>query len=153
MGNYKEENGTTRVGDFLRKAKGVAPALLEVAGTVTGVQGLKELANSIKGSNLSPVDKETALKLLEFDIVEAQEVSKRWDADMKSDSWLSKNVRPITLIALTLFTCLVIVSDSKESWLFDVKESYIALLETLLVVVYFAYFGGRTYEKGQKIKK
>jgi len=151
--SYKEENGTTRIGDFLRKAKDVAPALLEVAGTITGVQGLKALAKSIKGSDLSPIDKETALKMLEFDIAEAQEVSKRWDSDMQSDSWLSKNVRPLVLISLTAFMCLVMVSDSKESWSFEVKESYITLLETLLVVVYFAYFGGRSYEKGQKIKK
>ena len=151
--SYKEENGTTRIGDFLRKAKDVAPALLEVAGTITGVQGLKALAKSIKGSDLSPIDKETALKMLEFDIAEAQEVSKRWDSDMQSDSWLSKNVRPLVLISLTAFMCLVMVSDSKESWSFEVKESYITLLETLLVVVYFAYFGGRSYEKGQKIRK
>ncbi len=72
---------------------------------------------------------------------------------MQSDSWLSKNVRPLVLISLTAFMCLVMVSDSKESWSFEVKESYITLLETLLVVVYFAYFGGRSYEKGQKIKK
>jgi hypothetical protein len=153
MGNYKEEHGETRIGSFLKKASGVAPALLEIAGTVTGVQGLKALAKSIKCSDLSPIDKEMALKLLEFDISEAQEVSKRWAADMQSDSWLSKNVRPMTLIALTLFMCVVMVSDSKELWSFEVKESYITLLETLLVVVYFAYFGGRSYEKGQKIKK
>ena len=50
------------------------------------------------------MDKEEALKLLEMDIVEMQEVSKRWSSDMSSDSWLSKNVRPMMLIFLTIST-------------------------------------------------
>lgn len=153
MGDYKDKNGTTRIGDFLRKAKDVAPVLLEMAGSVAGVQGLKTLANQIKGDKtLSPEDKEIALKMIELDIAEAQEITKRWQSDMQSDSWMSKNVRPLSLVILTVFMMFVIFTDSKDTWNFDVKESYITLMETLLVVVYFAYFGSRGYEKSQKIK-
>lgn len=154
MGNYKEENGTTRVGDFLRKAKGVAPDLLNLVGNVTGVDMLKNIGNHIKGdTSLSREDKETALKLLELDIIEAQEVSKRWSSDMQSDSYLSKNVRPLTLMFLILFMSFIIVTDSKTEWNFEVRESYITLLESLLLTVIVAYFGSRGMEKYKKIKK
>lgn len=153
MGAYKDEKGTTRVGDFLRGVKGIAPDVLEFAGNVTGVKQLNALAGMIKtDTKLSAADKETALKLLEFDIIEAQEITKRWQSDMQSDSWLSKNVRPLSLVVLTAFMMFIIFADSKDTWKFDVKESYITLMETLLVVVYFAYFGSRGYEKAQKIK-
>jgi len=154
MGDYKEKKGTTRVGDFLRGAKSVAPDLLNLVGNITGVDMLKNIGNSIKGDkNLSPEDKETALKLLELDVIEAQEVSKRWSSDMQSDSWLSKNVRPLTLMFLILFTSFVIVTDSKTEWNFEVRESYIQLLESLLLTVIVAYFGSRGMEKYKKIKK
>ena len=134
MGKYKDEHNTTRVGDFLRGVKNVAPEILDLAGSVTGVGALKKLGNAIKGdANIDPVDKETALKLLEFDIQEAQEVSKRWASDMTSDSWLSKNVRPVALISLTVFMFIVMISDSIEGWTFDVKPGYISLLESLLI--------------------
>jgi len=154
MSEYKEKNGTTRVGDFLRGAKSVAPDLLNLVGNITGVDMLKNVGNAIKGdTNLSPEDKETALKLLELDIIEAQEVTKRWSSDMQSDSWLSKNVRPLTLMFLILFTSIIILTDSKTEWNFEVRESYVQLLESLLLTVIVAYFGSRGMEKYKKIKK
>ena len=72
---------------------------------------------------------------------------------MVSDSWLSKNVRPMTLIFLTIFMTFIIISDSKTLWEFEVKESYIKLLETLLFAVYLAYFGSRGVEKYKKLSK
>jgi len=154
MATYKEKNGTTRVGDFLRSAKGVAPVLLNLAGDLSGIEALNLLGDAIKSdTNISTQDKETALKLLKFDLQEQKEVTKRWESDMSSDSWLSKNVRPLSLIFLTLFMTFIIFSDSKENWSFDVKESYIDLLKILLVVVYSAYFGSRGIEKINKIKR
>ena len=85
-------------------------------------------------------------------MVEQQEVSKRWDSDMKSDSWLSKNTRPITLIYLTLITSLYIILDSLNI-AFDIDESWVELLKTLLVTIYVAYFGSRGFEKYTTIKK
>jgi len=105
-----------------------------------------------KDNALTPQDKETALKLLEIDSMEIQEVSKRWDSDMASDSWLSKNVRPITLIYLTLATTIYIVLDSLEIS-FKIDEAWIELLKTLLVTIYVAYFGSRGFEKFKKINK
>lgn len=149
---YKEVNGTTRVGDFLRSIKGVAPSILNVAGSVTGLSGLKELGNLIrKTDTLTPEDKEMALKELEYDMIEAQEVTKRWDSDMASDSWLSKNVRPIIVIFLTIMMSVYIIIDSSVNG-FDVKEDWISLLSSLLLLVYGAYFGGRSLEKIQTIR-
>jgi len=150
MGKYKDEHGKTRIGNFLKK---VAPELLTVVSGLTGIESLKGLASAISGNNqMSTEDKEMALKLLEMDIEEAKEVSKRWSADMVSDSWLSKNIRPMALGFLTLFMSAIVINDSIESFNFDVKQSYIQLLEHLLVVVYIAYFGSRGFEKYRKIK-
>lgn len=153
MGDYKERTGKTRAGKFLQGLKGVAPSILQLASTVTGVDALDDLANAINGSNtITQKDKETALELLKLDLQEMQEITKRWSSDMISDSWLSKNVRPMALIFLTLFMTFIIFTDSKTLWEFDVKESYITLLETLLLAVYLAYFGSRGIEKYKKIK-
>lgn len=153
MANYKEENGTTRVGDFLRGIKDVAPEVLKAAGSLTGIQSLKDIGTLIKGDRvMSPHDKEMALKLLEMDIEEGKEVTKRWSDDMVSDSWLSKNVRPLTLLWLILFTSVIIIADSVEGWNFTVKAAWITLLSTLLVTVIVSYFGSRGIEKYQKIR-
>lgn len=153
MGEYKDKNGVTKVGNFLRKLKGVAPDVLDFAADITGLSQLKLLSDAIEGTDtITPKDKETALALLKMDEQEMIEITKRWEADMVSDSWLSKNVRPMALIFLTLFMVFVIFTDSKTEWNFDVKESYITLLETLLLAVYLAYFGSRGVEKYTKMK-
>lgn len=153
MGEHKQRTGKTRAGKFLQGLKGVAPSVLQLAGTITGVDALDDLADAIKGDpNISELDKGKALQMLEFDREEMAEVSKRWQSDMTSDSWLSKNVRPLGLIFLTVFMTIIILADSIEAINFTVNERWIALLEGLLMVVYFAYFGGRSYEKGQKIR-
>ena len=152
MGKYKDINKETRAGNFLRKLKDVAPDVLNAAANITGIDQLKLLSKAIKGSDtITPEDKETALALLKMDEQEMKEVSERWKSDMTSDSWLSKNVRPMALIFLTLFMTIIIVYDSNELWEFEVKESYIKLLETLLLAVYLAYFGSRGVEKYKKI--
>ena len=95
----KKKFKDTKVGSFLLEK---APSILGVVGDVlpdAGVLGIvKGLIEKEPAAVLPPEDKEKALKLLELDLIEMQEVSKRWDSDMKSDSWLSKNTRPITLI-------------------------------------------------------
>jgi hypothetical protein len=154
MATHKERTGKTRVGKFLSGVGKVAPDLLNLVGNVTGVDMLKNIGNAIKNDpELSVEDKATALALLELDKQEMQEISERWSADMVSDSWLSKNVRPMALIALTVFIFIMIISDSKENWTFEVNTAYIELMKTLLVVVYVAYFGSRGVEKYHKIKK
>ena len=147
----KKKFKDTKVGRFLAS---VGSTLGDGMGDVlpdNGVLGIFKRLIS-KDNTLTPQDKETALKLLEIDSMEIQEVSKRWDSDMASDSWLSKNVRPITLIYLTLATTIYIVLDSLEIS-FKIDEAWIELLKTLLVTIYVAYFGSRGFEKFKKINK
>lgn len=141
----------TKVGAFLTNA---GSSIVDVVGDVLPDSGVLGIVKGLldKDDILPPQDKETALKLLEMDSQEIQEVSKRWTSDMQSDSWLSKNVRPITLIYLTLATTIYIVLDSLQID-FKIDEAWIELLKTLLVTIYVAYFGSRGFEKFKKITK
>ena len=85
-----------------------------------------------------------------MDMVEMQEISKRWGSDMKSDSWLSKNTRPMTLIFLTVSMVFLILLDSFEID-FSVDSGWVDLLKSLLITVYVAYFGSRGAEKFKSI--
>ena len=73
----------------------------------------------------------------------------RWEADLRSDSWLSKNVRPMVLIFLIVCTMLLIFIDA-GTINFNVKDSYVDLLQLVLITVIGAYFGGRSLEKVKK---
>ena len=76
-------------------------------------------------------------------------ITSRWEADLKSDSWLSKNVRPMTLIFLIVCTMLLIFIDA-GALKFEVKSSWVDLLQLVLITVIGAYFGGRSFEKVKK---
>ena len=78
-------------------------------------------------------------------------VTDRWKADMNSDSWLSKNVRPLVLVFLVVSTVLMIFIDA-GAISFTVEEKWTDLLQLVLITVIGAYFGGRSYEKGTKVK-
>ena len=116
---------------------------------------IKEIGNVI--DKLTTTDEERLevkkqiQKILEDADTKAQvEVSKRWEADMKSDSFLSKNIRPIILIYLTvIFTSLAFFDGNIGE--FGLAKEYIPIFQTLLVTVYGAYFVGRTWEKGKSI--
>ena len=148
---YKDINGTSRVGDALRwlaaQGKNFAPELLNIVGTVTGVEGLNKLGNAIrKDDKLSDVDKEMLLKQLELDMVREQEVSKRWMYDLNSDSWMSKNIRPLTLAFLLACMFVFIMLDSSLEG-FRINEEWIFLLKSLLLTAVGGYFVVRTGEK------
>ena len=87
---------------------------------------------------------------LSFEAELQKEVSKRWEQDMNSDSWLSKNIRPLTLIFLVFSTVLLIFIDS-EMINFKVQEQWIDLLQIILITIIGAYFGGRSYEKIKRL--
>jgi hypothetical protein len=146
----KKKFRDTKVGVFLKEK---APAILDTVGEFLPDQGgLGIVKNLISGDkNIGPEDKEMALKLLDQDIAEMNNISSRWASDMKSDSWLSKNTRPMTLIFLTLAMTIFIVLDS--TILLEIKDGWVSLLEALLITVYVAYFGSRGAEKITKIKK
>ena len=87
--------------------------------------------------------------LLDYEQAIQVEVSERWRVDMQSDSWLSKNIRPMVLIFLCFSTVLLIFIDSGVIT-FRVDESWVELLKVVLMTCIGAYFGGRSFEKSKK---
>ena len=77
------------------------------------------------------------------------QVTNRWGMDMNSDSWLSKNIRPLVLIFLVVSTVLMIFIDAGVI-AFEVKDTWVDLLQLVLITVIGAYFGGRSLEKVKK---
>ena len=112
---------------------------------------LPEAGKIIDNLHTSGVEKMAARQKMEELIVSAeqaaqQEVSARWDADMKSDAWLPKNIRPVTLIFLTTVFVILSVFDGNLGE-FSIGEAYVPVYQTLLMTVYAAYFAGRSIEK------
>jgi hypothetical protein len=116
---------------------------------------IKEIGNVIDKLTTTEEErlevKKQIQQILEDADTKAQlEVSKRWEADMKSDSFLSKNIRPFILIYLTvIFTSLAFFDGNIGK--FGLAKEYIPIFQTLLVTVYGAYFVGRTWEKAKSI--
>jgi hypothetical protein len=130
---------------------------MNILGTIFS-SGATELVKSVGGviDNLTTTDEERAeakLKIEEMvgnlDIQMQKEVSARWTQDMNSDSWLSKNVRPLTLVFLTFIFVILSFFDGNVGG-FEVSQEYIPVYQTLLMVVYGAYFAGRSIEKIKK---
>lgn len=133
----------TRIGKFLKEK---APNILDkVADFLPDKGGLGILKNIIdKDENLSVEDKAHALELIKLEYEQEKEITKRWESDMKSDSWLSKNARPLILLySWFLFTLIVVLSFFKV----EIPPAYVSLAEVLLTGVNMAYFGGRVIEK------
>ena len=141
----KKKFKDTKLGVFLKEK---APKILDSVGDILPDNGAFGIVKNLISSDttMPPQDKETALKLLDMDIAEMNNVSERWRSDMTSDSWLSKNTRPLTLIYLTVCMAILILVDSFHT-MFHVDIAWVELLKTLLVTVYVAYFGSRGAEK------
>ena len=115
---------------------------------------IKDIGNVI--DNLTTTDEERLAakqkiqELLEKADQDAQvQITERWKLDMESDSFLSKNIRPLVLIYLTvIFTALAFFDGNIGG--FQVDEAYIPIFQSLLITVYGAYFVGRTWEKAKK---
>lgn len=108
-----------------------------------------ELAlTKVINDHLDKIQEQTTDALKSEDIA----ITDRWKADMVSDSWLSKNTRPMVLLALFLFLFIAITADSIPALHFTVKSDWVNLLGTLLVTVVVAYYGSRGVEKWQTIK-
>jgi len=84
-----------------------------------------------------------------YEVEMEKQISDRWKADMNSDSWLSKNVRPMVLIFLVISTVLMIFIDA-GTINFEVESKWTDLLQLVLITVIGAYFGGRSFEKSKK---
>ena len=87
--------------------------------------------------------------LLDSEAKMHEEVTARWKSDMKSDSWLSKSIRPLVLAWLVICTTLLIFIDAGVI-MFKVEDKWVDLLQLVLITVIGAYFGGRSYEKIKK---
>lgn len=98
---------------------------------------------------LLKMQQEGRLAELQADIGEQKEVSSRWTADMASDSWLSKNIRPMALIAI--FTGYFLFA-MMSAFGYEANESYVTLLGNWGMLVFGAYFGTRSLEKITEIR-
>jgi hypothetical protein len=146
----KKKFKDTKVGKFLIGKGGVFTSLTDSIPD-KGLLGLvKNLIN--KDESMPQQDKETALKLLEMDNNELVEITKRWESDNKSDSSLAKNVRPLSLIFLTISLIVFILLDGFDIN-FGVDSGWVDLLKSLLITVYVAYFGSRGAEKFKNISQ
>ena len=115
---------------------------------VKGVGGVIDNLHTSKEEKLEAERKVKEL-LANYEVQMEKEISSRWNADMKSDSWMSKNVRPLVLIFLVISTVLMIFIDA-GAISFNVEDKWTDLLQLVLITVIGAYFGGRSLEKTKK---
>ena len=133
---------------IVKTGKSVAPKLVDA---ITGGKVSDIISAISSDKELTEQEKQMLIKELEQDVIEMQEVTKRWQSDNLSDSWLSKNIRPLSLAFLTLSLFIYVILDSSlES--FKIDNEWISLLGNLLMLTYGGYFGARALEKVTKIK-
>jgi hypothetical protein len=115
------------------------------------VKGIGSVVDDLHTSGEEKLEAERKIKELiaNYEVEMEKNITNRWEADLKSDSWLSKNVRPLVLIFLIICTMLLIFIDA-GTINFEVKSSWVDLLQLVLITVIGAYFGGRSLEKVKK---
>ena len=136
----------TRLGGWL---KDKAPKVLDVVGDLLPDQGALGVVKNLLDKD-PDVDSAEGNAMVDAEIQFQNNVTERWKADMGSDVKLAKLIRPITLIALMVMFMATMVADSMDKWPFNVKDSYVSLLEILMLTAFGAYFAGRTIEKAKK---
>ena len=115
------------------------------------VKGVGGVIDNLHTSKEEKLEAERKIKeiIANYEVEMEKNITSRWEADLKSDSWLSKNVRPLVLIFLIVCTMLLIFIDA-GTIKFEVKSSWVDLLQLVLITVIGAYFGGRSLEKVKK---
>ena len=115
------------------------------------VKGVGGVIDNLHTSKEEKLEAERKIKeiIAKHEAEMEKNITSRWEADLKSDSWLSKNVRPLVLIFLIVCTMLLIFIDA-GAINFEVKSSWVDLLQLVLITVIGAYFGGRSLEKVKK---
>ena len=142
----KNNGKGTFFGNLLRSLVSTGKKVSPIFDAITGGK-VSDILKSIGNSKeLTETEKEMLVKELEQDVIEMQEITKRWQSDMLSDSWLSKNIRPLSLAFLTLTLFIYIILDSALEG-FKIDSEWVSLLGNLLMLVYGGYFGARTLEK------
>ena len=131
--------------------------LSTITGFLSGGDIVKDIGGVLDNLHTSGEEKAEAERKIKEILVQAeqaaqQQVSARWEADMKHGSWLSKNIRPLTLIFLTICFVILSVFDGNMGE-FTIGAAYVPVYQTLLMTVYAAYFAGRSIEKVKKVTK
>ena len=121
------------------------------SGAATLVKSVGGVIDNLHTSKEEKLAAELKIKELvaSYEVQMEKEITSRWTADMKSDSWLSKNIRPLVLVFLVVSTVLMIFIDS-GTITFVVDDEWKSLLQLVLITVIGAYFGGRSLEKVKK---
>ena len=135
----------TFIGKALRGIVGVAPDVLNILGTVTGVDGLNKLGDAIrKTDSINSNDKDLLLAELEKDIAVESEITKRWLSDNNAKDWLPRNIRPLVVANFTLLIDFVLIASQFGR---PIAEAYLPILMTMGVTVIGGYFTLREYGK------
>jgi len=136
----------TGLGKWLKRK---APSVLDTVGDLLPDKGALGVVKNLldKEPDIDPAE---AKAMLDAEVQFQNNVSERWKADMSSDVKLAKYIRPVTLIALMFMFMGTMVMDSLDNLPFNVKDSYVSLLEILMLTSFGAYFAGRTIEKSRK---
>tara|TARA_R100001440_G_scaffold7769_1_gene15114 strand:+ start:785 stop:1222 length:438 start_codon:yes stop_codon:yes gene_type:complete len=142
----KKKIKDTGLGKWL---KSKAPNVLSVVGDLLPDQGGLGIVKNLIDKD-PDVDTDEGAAAVDAEIEFQNNVTARWQADMGSDVKLAKLIRPITLIALMSMFMVTMVADSMDNWAFNVKDSYVDLLQILMLTAFGAYFAGRTIEKAKK---
>ena len=121
------------------------------SGATALVKGVGDVIDNLHTSKEEKLAAELKVKELisNYEVEMEKQITSRWESDMKSDSWLSKNIRPMTLAFLVISTVLMIFIDA-GTINFVVEEKWTDLLQLVLITVIGAYFGGRSFEKIKK---
>ena len=135
----------TKVGQWLREK---APSVLDVVGDVLPDRGVLGVVKNLVDKDPT-LDSESFKAVMDAEIQAQENVTKRWEADAKSDVKLAKLIRPIMLVLLCVFFMVMMIWEGIDPS-FKPPASYISLLEILMLTVFGAYFAGRTVEKVRK---
>ena len=148
----KKKFNQTTVGKLLLGAANVINPTL--GSVLEGVTSPKEAIAAITKSEI-PAEEKIKLQQLIFDQQnkEIEAISTRWKADAASDSWLSKNVRPLVLVWCIVIFSFAGILDSVDSIPFNIGVTWNDTFEKVMMAVVLAYFGGRTTEKASSIFK
>jgi hypothetical protein len=142
----KKKIKDTKLGAWL---KSKAPNVLNTVGELLPDQGALGLVKNLIDKD-PEVNTDEGVAMVDAEIEFQKNVTERWKADMGSDVKLAKLIRPITLIALMSMFMITMIFDSLDNWPFNVKDSYIDLLQVLMLTAFGAYFAGRTIEKAKR---
>tara|TARA_R100001440_G_scaffold19750_1_gene33305 strand:- start:145 stop:576 length:432 start_codon:yes stop_codon:yes gene_type:complete len=142
----KDKIKNTRLGAWL---KDKAPSVLDTVGELLPDKGALGIVKNLLDKE-DDVDPAEAKAIVDAEIAFQNNVTERWKADMGSDVKLAKYIRPVTLICLMIMFMATMVLDSLDQLPFNVKNSYVSLLEILMLTSFGAYFAGRTIEKSRK---